>query len=70
MNNITLNDKQAAALQQGKAFQKAVQMMKKIVNTSAQIETDEYIITLAAEEAEGLYTPSAPDHLNWQIPQP
>jgi hypothetical protein len=61
------NQKSKLAEEQGKAYTSALDYMQNDdVNT--QTEVDDYIITLACEEAEGMYFPTSEGDLKWQRP--
>lgn len=69
MNKLTdLAKKQEIALEQGKAFTKALNLMKKI-DSNVDAETEEYLLTLACEEAEGMYKVQPEGDLLWNIPK-
>lgn len=62
-------EKERLARAQGDAYDAALSEMKKEdVHTS--IEADEYIITLVAEKAEGMYVAQAEGDLQWHTPTP
>lgn len=63
-----LETKQSVALVQGEAFKKAAEMMSKIADQFAQTPVGDYVVTLAVEKAEGMYTPQPAGDLQWQIP--
>lgn len=56
------------ANQQGKSYQNAVDYLKKIVSSYQEEKVDDYIITVCAEEAEGLYQ-LEDGELEWQDPK-
>lgn len=55
------------AHQQGKAYQEAVDYLKKIVEGYDEKQVDDYLITVCAEEAEGLYH-LEDGQLEWEDP--
>lgn len=55
--------------EQGEAYQRALEYMQ-TETACAQTEADDYIITLACEEAEGMYHKQADGSLEWTIPAP
>lgn len=60
--------KAALAEAQGNAYDEALAYMAK-QDTSARAEIDDYIVTLACEEAEGMYFPSGENTLEWHKPE-
>jgi alkyl sulfatase BDS1-like metallo-beta-lactamase superfamily hydrolase len=52
---------------QGEAYQRALDYMA-VETASAQVEADDYIITLACEEAEGMYHVMENGELEWRVP--
>jgi hypothetical protein len=54
---------------QGSTYQKAVDFMAK-ETASASLEIDDYIVTLACEEAEGMYHLMENGDMHWVIPEP
>lgn len=62
-----MKKKEEVALEEGKAFEHALEMMKQEAS-HAQIEAEDYIITLAAEKAEGTYQ-LQDGGLEWHVPQ-
>lgn len=67
--NIHLQDKQEIALKQGEAYQKALDSMKKIAETFESKEVGDYIVSVAFEEAEGMYKLQPSGVLRWEIPE-
>ena len=61
-------DKQKAARRQGEAFDAALDLMRKDVDASASTEKGDYIISLLAEEAEGMYLPDGKNSVQWHVP--
>ena len=56
---------------QGAAYESALNYLKSIVDYSDSVITDDYIITVAAEEAEGLFYADGPRQpLEWHEPSP
>ena len=62
--------KKKLKIAQGNAFSDSLNYLSEIVEYSESSETDDYIVTLAAEEAEGLYYFSDKDSgsLSWHPP--
>lgn len=68
MSRHSPQDKEQIALLQGKAYQDALNMMKDTVQSHKSYENNDMIVTLACEEAEGLYVPASSEELKWKIP--
>lgn len=68
MKQTTLTEKQKLALDQGRAFTAALDLMKQM-DVHAETEADDYIITLACENAEGMYIVQPEGDLQWEIPK-
>ena len=66
-SKTTLDIKQELALKQGKAYEDALNYMKGLTNASST-ETGDYIVTFAAEGAEGMYLMQRNLGLRWIIP--
>lgn len=60
--------KQRAAKNQGAAYKQALTLMQDDVDSYKTKESDNYIVTLACEEAEGMYRPENDQDLTWQVP--
>lgn len=58
--------KEQIAREEGRAYERALELMKS-ETSHAQAEADDYIITVAAEEAEGMYDFSD-GRLDWHVP--
>ncbi len=62
-------EKQAAARRQGDAYTAALAIMQDDVDVHRTKEVDDYIVTLACEEAEGMYRPVNDESLEWSVPE-
>ena len=60
--------KQDVARKQGEAFDAALEIMSQDVDTCLSVHKDDYIITIACEEAEGSYVPADEKSLTWNAP--
>lgn len=67
MSEPTLEEKQLAALEQGKAYTLALSLMKQM-DVHAEESVEDYIVTLAVEKAEGMFMVQPEGDLQWQIP--
>lgn len=65
---LDLKEKQTAAQDQGKTYDKALDLLSEDVDVCVGLKKDDYIITLGCEEAEGTYYPEGDDALRWQPP--
>ncbi|MGI5826252.1 MAG: hypothetical protein ACOX50_02465 [Patescibacteria group bacterium] len=55
--------------EQGEAYSKALELMKK-ETVNQEVEVNDFIVTLLAEEAESFYITRLDGTLEWRIPQP
>ncbi len=64
-----MTKKQQLAIDQGVTFKAALDLMREDT-ANASNEIDDYIVTLACEEAEGMYMVQQDGSLMWEIPDP
>ncbi len=67
-NSSKEKQKEELAIKQGKAYNDALDFMKKETSTAAQQTKEDVIVTVAVEKAEGFYKVQADGSLDWITP--